>query len=242
MRFNGVELTSVHRALSIEKEIPPGTAALAFETIEGADGEVVSDERIEQGEYLVKVNICGRTPAEGWAVRELLAQWASLPNLETAELVPTHRPQRCYDARLKSISEPEFKRGMAKVEVRFLLPRPVMRDVTRSQASGAGGLTARIGGSTHCRPVITQTLSSVQDGLVWTMDSVPILTLTGSLSAGQAVVMDTGNESVTIDGEHAESRIDVSGTRWRPGYLPGTHEIASTDGGTMEMRWHSEWL
>lgn len=241
MRFNGVELISVHRALSIEKEIPPGTAARKTETIEGAGGEIVTEERISQGEYLVKVNIVGRTREEGEAVRELLAGWATLRGLGTAELIPTHRPQRCYDARLKSISDPEFVRGGAKVQVRFLLPRPVARDVTESRASGAGGVSAQVRGTYECRPCLSQTLSKAQDGLVWVKNGIYILTIKGALRAGQVVRMDVKNESLTIDGEHAEARINMAGTRWRPGWWPGAHVISSTDGGAMEMRWHNEW-
>ena len=175
-------------------------------------------------------------------MRELLAAWAgSARGTATAELVPTHRPSRCYDARLKSISDPEFVRGFGKVEVRFLLPRPLARDRAKSLSSGAGSLRARIGGSYVCRPILRQTMTANRDGLVWTMDGVPILTLKGALNAGQTVIMDTATESLTIDGAHAEARINVSGTLWRPGYWPGLHEIASTDGGEMEMRWHNEW-
>lgn len=242
MRFNGVELTSVHRALSIEKEIPPGTAGRKIETIEGTDGEIVTEERLTQGEYLVKVNIVGRTREEGWAVREMLAEWASVRGLGTAELIPTHRQGRCYDARLKSISDPEFVHGGTKVDVRFLVPRPVSRDVSESKATGAGTIKAQIRGSHTCRPMLSQTLGAAQDGLTWTMDGIPILTITGALNAGQVVRMDTKNESVTIDGAHAENRLNILGTRWRPGWWPGMHEIASTDGGAFEMRWHNEWL
>ena len=242
MRFNGVDLRSVHRALSIEKEIPPGTAGRKTETIEGADGEIVTEERLTQGEYLVKVNIVGKTREEGWAVRELLAGWANLRGLGTAELIPTHRPQRCYDARLKSISEPEFFHGGAKVQVRFLLPRPVARDIEQSTASGAGKMIMQIRGTYVCRPALSQTLSAAQDGLVWMMDGIPILTLDGRFEAGQRVVMDTRNESITVDGVHAESRINVLKTRWQPGWWPGRHEILSTDGGAFEARWNNEWL
>ena len=242
MIFNGVELRTVHRALSVEKEIPPGTAPRAQETIETADGDIIADERLEAGEDIVRVNIAGRSREEGWAVRELLAAWAgSARGTATAELIPTHRPSRCYDARLKSISDPEFVRGFVKVEVRFALPRPLARDRAISLSSGAGSLNARIGGSYACRPAIRQTLAQSRSGLVWTMDGVPILTLTGALSAGQVVIMDTTTESLTIDGAHAEARINVAGTLWRPGYWPGRHEIASTDGGELEMRWHNEW-
>lgn len=242
MIFNGVDLRTVHRALSVDKEIPPGTAPRAQETIETADGDIIADERLEAGEYIVRVNIAGRSREEGWAVRELLAAWAgSARGTATAELIPTHRPSRCYDARLKSISDPEFVRGFVKIEVRFALPRPLARDRAISLSSGAGSLNARIGGSYACRPAIRQTLAQSRSGLVWTMDGVPILTLTGALSAGQVVIMDTTTESLTIDGAHAEARINVAGTLWRPGYWPGRHEIASTDGGELEMRWRNEW-
>lgn len=242
MRFNGVELTSVHRALSIEKEIPPGTAGRKTETIETADGEVVTEERLVQGEYVVRVNILGKTRGEGWEVRELLAKWASVRGLKSAQLVPTHRPNRYYEARLKSISEPEFVHRGAKVEVRFMLPRPVMLDMLESVKTGAGEIRAEIRGTYACRPVIRQTMREDRDGLTWEMDGGKILTITGALTAGQEIEMDTVRGSLTIDGEHAEGRIDVSGTKWRPGYEPGTHKIRSSDGGGMEMRWRNEWL
>lgn len=242
MKFNGVDPCSLHRAISIEKEIPPGTARMRIETLDGSGGPVISDERMEPGEYLVRVNIFGGTQKTGWEVRELLAGWAFTKGLETAVLIPTHAPDRCYDAKLMSISEPEFVHGGAKVEVRFLLPRPVMRSVHSSAATGAGGASVRIGGTYECRPCLSQRLSAAQDGLVWVIDGMPILTIKGALSAGQVVEMDTKNESLTIDGEHAEHRIDISGTKWRPGYWPGKHAITSTDGGLFEMRWHNEWM
>lgn len=242
MRFNGVELLSVHPALSIEKEIPPGTAGREIKTTEGTDGDIITEERLSRVEYIVRVNIVAKTRKEGWAVREMLAEWASLRTMGTAELIPTARPNRCYQARLKSISDPEFVRGGAKLVVRFLIPRPISRDITARTAGGAGRMTAHIRGSYSCRPVITQTLAGNQEGLVWTMDDIPILSVTGALRAGQTVRMDTRNASLTIDGEHAEERTNALGTKWRPGYWPGRHEIASTDSGTFEMRWHDEWV
>lgn len=242
MIYNGVELRTVHRALSVEKEIAPGIAPRAQESQQGALGDILTDERLTAGEYVVRVNISGKSAAEGWRARELLAAWAgSVRGLHTAELIPTHRPDRCYDARLGSIASPEFVRGFGKAEVRFVLPCPLSRDIAFSRADGQGSLRARIGGSYACRPAIRQTIKTDRDGLVLTMDGAPILTITGPLTAGQVVTMDTAAESLTIDGAHAEARIDVSGTLWRPGYWPGTHDIASTDGGALEMRWHNAW-
>ena len=38
-----------------------------------------------------------------------------------------------------------------------------------------------------------------------------------------------------------EERVSVTGTVWRPGFTPGVHTLGSSDGGTLEARWHSEW-
>lgn len=241
MIFNGRELRTVHRALSIEKEIPPGTAARTIETMSAAEGEIITQERIERGEYIVRVNIAGRNAAEAWEARELLAQWATLPGIGTAELIPTHRPSRAYDARLLSISEPEFKRGGAVVEVRFLLPRPLAHDIYESVIGGAGGMEMTISGSHACRPAFKQTIAAARDGVIWRINNGAFMTLTGNLTAGQVVEMDTARESLTIDGAHAEERLNVTWTRWRPGYNPGTHQITSTDGGKMEARWRNVW-
>lgn len=241
MKFNGVDPCSLHRAISIEKEIPPGTAAARLETLNGNGGPVISDERMEPGEYLVRVNIFGGTQKTGWEVRELLAGWAFTKGLETAELIPTHAPDKCYDAKLKSISEPEFVHGGAKVEVRFLLPRPVMRETSLWASSGIS-IKTEIKGTYECRPMIRQTLNEAQNGLVWKKDNVPFLTLTGQFGDGDIVIMDTAKESLTINGKHAENRIDITGTKWRPGWWPGGTVITSDAYGTMRMEWHNEWL
>lgn len=240
MRFNGVDLCSVHEGLSIEKEVPPGITS-AQETVQSMGGNVITDERLEAGEYLARVNIAGWSEAEGLAIREKLTAWAFTRGLSTGELIPSHNSKRCYDAKLKSISPPEFSMGFATVEVRFTVPRPVARDVEESRASGAGGVSAQVRGTYECRPVLSQTLSAAQDGLVWVKDGIPILTVKGDLKAGQVVRMDVKNESLTIDGEHAEARINMAGTRWRPGWWPGAQIVSSSDDGAFEMRWHNEW-
>lgn len=242
MRYNGIDPRSVHPALGIREEIPPGAAKRQIITIAGTDGEIVSDVIIEQGEYLVRMNIAGRTREEAWEARERLAAWAGSSGKQTAELIPTHRPNRCYDAILSGIGDPQFVRGFTTVDVVFTVPRPIARSVFESAASGTGGASPTIGGSSPCRPVIRQTLAADAEGVVWTMDGVKILTLGGSYTAGQVIEMDTKRESLTVDGESALSKIDPQATRWRPGYAPGRHQITSTDAGAMEMRWHDEWL
>lgn len=242
MLFNGKDLRSVHPALSIKEEIPPGAARRQIVTIAGTDGEIVSDVIVERGNYLVRVNIAGKTRKEAWEMREKIAAWAASSGRQTAELVPTHRPNRCYDAILSDISDPQFVCGFATIDVTFAVPRPISRSVFQFASQGKGAMQASIGGSSPARPVVRQTIAKNRDGLVWSMDGGAILTITGSLSAGQVVEMDTRYERLTVDGGYALDRINPQKTKWRPGYTPGLHAFTSTDAGTMEMRWHDEWL
>lgn len=242
MKFNGMDPRSLHPALSISHEVPPGMAKRKIVTVEGTDGEIVSDVITEKGEYLVQMNIFGKSREQAWEVREILAGWAGSSGTKTAELVPTHRPQRCYDAIVSSISDPKFVRGRAVVDVVFMLPRPIARSTSYTTAQGAGALSVRIGGTLPARPVIRQTLAKDCTELVWTLNGAKLLKLKGSMKAGQVVEMDTRYERMAIDGVSAMAMIDPQKTEWRPGYAPGMREIRSTDSGKMEMRWHDEWL
>lgn len=242
MKFNGIDPTSLHPALRVGEEIPPGMAKRMISTVAGTDGEIVSGVKMESGEYRVRVNFASKNRDEAWTLREMLAKWAGSSGEKTAELIPTHRPQRCYDAILSDIGEPQFSRGFATVDVTFMLPRPVSRSVVSGTASGRGSIKLSVGGSLPARPVIRQTIMQEAGELVWSMDGKPFLTIRAQLSAGQVVEMDTRYERLTIDGANALSAIDPQATRWRPGYTCGRHEIVSTDAGKMEMRWHDEWL
>lgn len=242
MIFNGIDPRMLHPSISIRREIPPGTAKRRILTVSGTDGEIVSEVIVEAGEYIVQVNIAGRTPGEGWAMREKIAAWAASSGKRTAKLTPTHRPDRFYEAILSGIGDPQFMRGFATLDVTFFVPRPIALSANASMAGGTGKMTPRIGGSAPARPTIAQTLEADTDALMWTMNGRKILTVRGRLAAGTKIQMDTARESLTADGENILPMIDPQNSEWRPGYAPGRHEIASSDGGAMEMRWRDEWL
>ncbi len=241
MWFNDIDPTKVHPAISVMHEIAPGSAKRRIDTLKGTDGEIVTGVTMEAGEYIVAVNIAGRTRNEAWDVREKIAAWAASSGEQLAQLIPTHKPDRYYNAILSSISDPKFTRGFATVDVVFLVPRPVALDMNTSAASGAGSMKARIGGSHPARPVLKQTIARGRNGVTWTMDGKTILTMTGEFAAGDEIEMDTLRESLTVNGAYAMHRLDPQKTKWRPGYTTGVHDIKSSDGGQIEMRWRNEW-
>lgn len=241
MRFEGKSIYDVHKAISVEKEIPPGMPARDINTVSGWDGETLTGISYKRAEYTVRVNIAAKSADEAWQVRQLLAEWATESGDKTGMLEPTHWPGKAYDAIAGSISDPEFKRGFATVTVTFVLPRPIAYSVRFSRAQGQGEVSMQISGNAGCRPIISKNVTTAQTGAAFLLDGVPFLRLTGSFSANDAIEIDTGSGSVTVNGQHAESRLDYTDINWRPGFNRGTHKITSV-GGTLDVRWRDEWM
>ena len=242
MRFNGVDIREVHRGVSVEKEIPPGMPTRTVETYSGWDGETLAGVTMSRGTYTVRANIAYRRPEDGWQVRALLAAWAMSSGNSTAELEPSHWPGMAYDAVAEKISAPEFFKGFARVEISFALPRPVAHETALSIASGNGSTSMLVGGSLPCRPILRQTIADSASGIVWSLDGVAFFTVNGAFGAGQVVEADLAKAFLTVDGAHAESRINLTATNWRPGFAPGPHTLTSSNAGTLEARWQNEWV
>ena len=241
MRFNGVDIREVHRGVSVEKEIPPGMPTRTVETYSGWDGETLAGVTMSRGTYTVRANIACRRPEDGWQVRALLAAWAMSSGNGTAELEPSYWPGMAYDAVAEKISAPEFFKGFARVEISFALPRPVAHETALSIASGNGSASLLVGGSLPCRPILRQTVSGSANGLAWSLDGSAFFTINGTFNDGQVVEADMARASLTVDGAHAESRINLTATNWRPGFTPGPHTLTSSNTGTLEARWQNEW-
>ena len=242
MRFNGVDVRELHPRISVSKEIPTGYPERSIETVSGWDGETFAAVRTGRGEYQARINIACRSIDDAWEARARLAQWAKGSGDGVGELEPTHWPGKAYEAVLESISPPEFHFGFAEVDVVFTLPRPYAHDTYISRAIGSGRAEMAVGGNGTVSPTIQQTIQTARTGLHWTMDGGDLLTLTGELAEGAVVEMDTQTGSLTIDGLHAESLIDYTASRWRPGFTPGVHQLASNDGGQLVASWRNEWM
>ena len=240
MRFNGKDVRDVHGRISVNSEILPGAAAREIDYVEGRAGAVAAGVRYKADEYRARINICSFDRNEARDVRALLAGWAASSGETTAKLEPTHWHGKAYDAILKSISAPEFTRGFAVVDVIFSVPYPFARDLAVSRAGGSGRAAPNIGGTHACRPVIRQTVETTADMLEITMDGGKLLGIKG-VTAGDVIEMDVEHESLTINGAHAEEKINFSRTDWCARFTPGRHEILSSDNGLLEVSWRNEW-
>lgn len=239
MRFCGVELSSIHPAISIAKEIRPGTPARDVLTISGVRGETVAGTRTKQGEYTVRVNIAAKSTREAWDALAALNAWARASGEKTGVLEPTHWPGKACDAILSDIQAPEFRFGFGTVEVIFILPRPYAYDLIQSQSKGTTEMTMKIGGTEEARPVITVKTGTTKT-VTLLMENEPFFMVRGDYK-GKDLVIDFAQATVTYNGEPAEKDVDFNTTRWRPGFTPGRHVIQCQGGTAIEGRWHNEW-
>lgn len=240
MRFNGIDLLTLHPDISIAKEIPPGMAEKNIRTIEQRRSERITGVDVMQGEYIVKVNLAATTWEEAWWLRTLVAGWASSSGENTAELEPTHWPSVVYDAIAKSIEAPKFTFHQAVMEVVFTLPEPFARDQIISIAKGTNKAIMQIGGTAEARPQITFTPDT----------GTPLLQLFANdkaffavkdVAKGENIAIDMDKGTLTIDGLPAMERIDYMHTDWAPGFLPGVYTITADVAGTIEARWYNRW-
>lgn len=246
MKYNGIDPKTLHAGISIKKEIPPGTVTSELETLYGSTGEIVAGRIIQQGEYIVRLNIAGKTPEEGWDILSKVAAWAEPTSETTAELIPTKRPAIAYDAVLKEISPPEFIRGFAVIDVVFAVPRPIAHSIKWSHADEA---TAEIdvvfGGTHHARPELWLIADGASDIIV-SIDGNDLIKIKNDFSAGQVVKIytDTGAVKDLYD-EHMESLIDYTETdfvAFAKMCTPGTHRVAATGVRNTALRWRDEWV
>lgn len=241
MHYNGVEVRTVHQSISIAKEIPPGMAERELRTFAVKDGERLVGADVQQAEYIAKINIAGKSRAEAWQVRSLLAAWATSAGDKVTQLIPTHWPQVAYDAICTKISAPEFVFSHGTVEVTFACPCPYAYSLTASTATGAKTASVTIGGSAPARPVITYTPGITANGLTLALDDVVFLTIQGEVAANTAIQFDTGTGALLIAGAHAESRINYTESTMRPDFSPGAHTLEASKSGSLQVRWNNRW-
>lgn len=254
MKYNGIDPRTLDPRISIAKEIPPGAPASELETIKGAEGEIVAGRTIKHGEYKVIVNVASRTRAGAWEVREKLAAWARSVDTVTHQLVPTHRPDRYYDAIFKDISEPEFTFGFGVITITFAVPRPVSK---ASTATGQGfvtpfaphgSVTVNITGTTYTHPSIeigaaegTRVEVEVDGEICFAIDK--------TFATGDVIIIETEPPAVWVENEEgrqaAEKYLDYTVTdldRLCHLLQPGSHIVGADGIRSIHVSWREEYL
>lgn len=252
MKFNGVDPRSLHPGISINKEIPPGTVTSQLETLAGSDGEIIAGRTIQQGEYIVRVNIAGKYKAQAWEIRKLLAGWARSADIVTHELIPTHWPTVAYDAILKEISEPEFVMGFATIDVVFALPRPIAHDLIEKgtlMEMGVDTHTITVKGTSHARPWISADLLETSSVSIL-VDGETRIRLKGPFALGSILKVYCNPPRVTLKApgvalQDANERIDYTGTdftAFEKAFTPGEHTVTVDGADSISVNWKEEWL
>lgn len=248
MRYNGIDPTTLHRGISIAKEIPPGAPTSQLETLTGASGEIITGRTLKQAEYIVRINIAGKTREEAWDIRAKLADWACSADETTHELEPTRWPGVAYDAIFKEITPPEFVFGFAVVDVIFAIPRPIAHSLTESSASGSTSAQLSILGTSYARPEITITMGASYRAEI-TVDGTVYAAVTYPFQAGDVMSIKTNPPSVIIATSgsviQADRYVDYAVTdldAMCKALIPGSHSITCAQASGISMRWREEYL
>lgn len=248
MRYNGIDPTTLHRGISIAKEIPPGAPTSQLETITGASGEIITGRTIKQGEYIVRINIAGKTREEAWSIRAQLAEWALSADDTTHELEPTRWPDVAYDAIFKEITPPEFVFGFAVVDVIFAIPRPIAHSVNERSVSGSTEAKFSILGTSYARPEITITMASGYRAEI-TVDGKTYAAVSYPFQAGDVMSMQTNPPGVIIATSgsviQADRYVDYAVTdldAMCKALTPGSHSIGCAQASGIAVRWKEEYL
>lgn len=241
MRFNGVDPCTIHECISINKEIYPTIPTREVATVDTARGAMVANVSLQQDEAIIRINIAAKTNREAEEARIKLAEWAASSRGRTAELEPTNKPGKAYQAILSKCGRIEHR--FTTVDVVFLLPRPVLHSIVENTARGSGAeMTFVTGGTAETQPIFLHTLSQNAEGLQMVVDGITFFAIDGTINAGQTVKYDLKTGETLIDGRHAENRILYAQINPDIELMPGPHRLEASVAGNMTVRWHDEWL
>ena len=241
MRFNNRDPNLIHPRISVSKEIYPSAPKREIVTVETGSGELVAHVNMAQENATIRVNIAARTYDEAMEARLALTEWAASSRNQTAELEPTHLPGKAYAAILDRITPLENR--FTTVDVVFLLPRPVLHNVAQRRAETTGTeLTFATGGTASTQAVIRAVISQAAQEVRMEMDGCLFFAIGGGVNTGQTVEYNMRTGATTIDGVHAENRILYADIDPDIELLPGKHTLRSSVPGTLQARWHNEWL
>lgn len=240
MRYNGVDIKTLGRSLSIAKGTLPQRSR-SVETLETNTGILIGHVGEETGSYMLDVNIAGRTQQEAGESWLRLCSWAKggggVHALEVDEL-----PLKAFDAIFEGISEPQLANGRGQCRIMWTLETPHPYSVIGKSAKGtAGTVTAIIGGTAETCPLYEIKLSSGKGTLSISVDGATVFWMEKSMAKGATIKIDPAREAVEVDGDDATADVDWMVTDWTHMLAPGKRTISAGGGAELTVRWHDRW-
>jgi len=158
-----------------------------------------------------------------------------------AQLNECRSPQRimyeCAPGRytlVRLTGKPEITRYVYHIEVRAEFKAdPFWSSIEEHSITGSGIL---INAGTFETPLVIEITGPVTNPSVVIGDQT--LTYTGTVPSGQTLVIDTGNQTVKLNGVNALDKYnDIF-----PMLQPGNIDVTAASGGTTVFKWRDRWL
>lgn len=241
LRFNGVALETVHKAVSLS-HAGTGGWKRDLRRLETSRGDRLAYARDEGGTYEAVVNISARTVAEGNEALQAVRSWAYGTG-GVCELNPHGENGFAYDAMLEEVGQPDWKHGFGTVTVVWALEEPHKRSLTESMASTAADreLRFRVAGTAPTYATFEVSPAETQETLTVELDGRPLVVRNQRTTEGRVLVIDTKHELLTIGTTDVTAQTDWSGTNYDHPLERGEHVLTCSTTARLTARWADRW-
>lgn len=241
LRYNGVDLATIHKAVSLSSAGPGGWSR-DIRRIETGQGGLVAYARDEGATYHAVVNISARTVDEGKEALQAVRSWARGTG-GMGEIDPHGEDGYAYDGMLLSVEEPDWQHGFGTVRVEWLLDSPHRRSVQESRATTAAAteLCFRVSGTAAAYATFEVSPVTDQATLTVQLDGRPLVLRNQKTTGGRVLVIDTQHEKLTIGTTDVTAQTDWSQTSYDHPLERGEHVLTCSAEARLTARWHDRW-
>lgn len=203
------------------------------EQVPGRDGEIeFGAELSARGLELRAASQGGLTAAQKTALKRVVAAWLR-PALGVFGIAWEDAPDRYLEVRVAGAIQPEEYADYLEFTIPLKAPRPFYLGPTLNTMSGSG--TATSAGGVEAPATVT-IRGAVTNPSVTVAGAT--FTWTGTVGAGDTLVVDGERMTVTFNGANAIS--GFSGTF--PTLQPGDNTITAPAQGSMTTTWRDRWI
>lgn len=239
LKYKNIHSYTTHGLIMLSKNrtLLPATSD-EYADIPGRDGSILFPGSMKDRNLEVEFSTSTKTLPELRQLARQIAAW--LYSTRTAALIFDDEPDLYYMAKVANQLDLEQTVAMGRFSVQFRcepLAYSIAADTWEQAATAGATYTINNGGTYEALPVITITAGTQITGFVLTVED-KTLTYTGTLTAGQSLIIDCSKYQATKAGVNAMG--DVSGDF--PVLYTGENELTINKACSLKIDYRKRWL
>lgn len=236
MLFHGVNPETLAPGIRVASCEDQGMPQRTISSVQLSQGAAFGGFQLQARTITVKINVSARSRTDALAVARLLAGWAHTDQPE--KLVLKHELDKYYMAVCTGCSTKALAHTFLVLTYTFSAPNPIAYDNTLYVCEA--GPAFSVGGTAPTPPTITYIPAANLSDVRFTLDGGAYIALSGELTAGQTITIDTAQRTITAGGITRMDWLDFIASRWFA-LDPGEHSVACSMAGMCQISWRSAW-